>query len=562
MMSERTHHPVSAPHSQGIETQQPAEALATARDPRDWLLVLVIAAAYVITGKLGFTLAFVVEQVTAVWPPTGISLAALLLLGLRVWPGVALGAFFVNVFTDVPPAGALGIATGNTLEAVIGWYLLRRSGFGNGLERLSDVFKLLAIGAVLSAIVSATVGTASLCFSGLTNWSAYAHTWLTWWVGDGIAALVVTPLILAWATAPRRSFQTRTLAEAAVLLSAVTLAAVVVFYGEFGEAVSRNPFIIFPFLIWAPIRFGQQGATTLSLLVSGIAITATVQGSGPFVVASAHESLLLLQAFMGVQAVTAMVLAAVLLERKHAEAMLSNLARELQRSNRELEEFARIASHDLQEPLRKIQAFGDRLVTMLGAGLSEHGRDYLARMQAAAKRMSTLINDLLTYSRVTTKAQPFVQVDLGRIAREVLSDLETRIEETGGRVALGDLPMIEADPLQMRQLLQNLIGNALKFHRKDIPPVVTVAGEPGGYAQTVQLSITDNGIGFDMKYLDRIFDVFQRLHGRTEYDGTGLGLAVCRKLVERHGGTITATSAPEQGATFIVTLPIKQGATS
>lgn len=561
-MSERKHHPGSALHSQGIQAQPPAGAPATARDPRYWLLLFAIAAAYVITGKLGFTLAFVVEQVTAVWPPTGISLAALLLLGIRYWPGVALGALLVNLLSHVPPAGALGMAFGNTLEAVLGWYLLQRTGFSPSLERLPDVFKLLAFGAALSTPVSATVGTASLCITGITPWSAYSNTWLTWWVGDGIADLVITPLILAWTTTPRRSIQTRTLAEAAMLFIAVVVATIVVFYGEFGEAISRNPFIIFPFLIWAPIRFGQQGATALSLLVSGIAIAATVQGSGPFAVASAHESLLLLQAFMGVQAVTAMVLAAVLIERKNAEAKLQSLAQELRRSNRELEEFARIASHDLQEPLRKIQAFGDRLVTMLGAGLGEQGRDYLARMQAAAKRMSTLINDLLTYSRVTTKAQPFVRVDLGQIAREVSSDLEARIDETLGRVELGDLPAIEADPLQMRQLLQNLIGNALKFHRKDIPPVVRVAGEQGENAQTVRLSVTDNGIGFDMKYLDRIFDVFQRLHGRTEYAGTGLGLAVCRKLVERHGGAITATSAPEQGSTFIVTLPVKQGGTS
>jgi signal transduction histidine kinase len=247
---------------------------------------------------------------------------------------------------------------------------------------------------------------------------------------------------------------------------------------------------------------------------------------------------------------------------------LSRQKVELERSNRELQDFASVASHDLQEPLRKVQAFGDRLVARYGAVLPPEGHDYLARMQDAAGRMSTLINDLLQFSRVTTRAQPFVAVNLGEVARRVVADLEVRIAESGGRVEVGDLPTIEADPSQMRQLLQNLIANGLKFHRPGVPPRVTVeaevveAPEPNGTAGAgeglVHLWVTDNGIGFDEKYLDRIFTIFQRLHGRGEYPGTGVGLAVCRKIVERHGGTITARSAPGQGATFMVTLPVGQ----
>jgi signal transduction histidine kinase len=174
--------------------------------------------------------------------------------------------------------------------------------------------------------------------------------------------------------------------------------------------------------------------------------------------------------------------------------------------------------------------------------------------------MHVLINDLLTFSRVTSKAQPFVPVDLGKIAREVLSDLEVRIQQTGGQVETGALPTIDADPLQMRQLLQNLVGNGLKFHRPDEPPVVrlSAAVERNGGPPRARLVIADNGIGFDMKYLDRIFTPFQRLHGRTEYEGTGMGLAVCRRIVERHGGTLTAESAPGQGARFVAVLPVQQ----
>jgi light-regulated signal transduction histidine kinase (bacteriophytochrome) len=240
---------------------------------------------------------------------------------------------------------------------------------------------------------------------------------------------------------------------------------------------------------------------------------------------------------------------------------------ELARSNGELEKFAHIASHDLQEPLRKIQAFGDRLKRQCNETLTDQGRDYIERMQNAASRMQSLIDDLLTLSRITTKAQPFVLVDLAQVVKEVLSDLEVRIEEAKAEVDVGWLPTIDADPLQMRQLLQNLISNALKFHPIGELPRVRIYGqllkgeEPpplGDSATLCQIIVQDSGIGFDEKYLDRIFNVFQRLHGRSEYEGTGMGLAICRKIAERHEGTITAESRPGQGATFIVTVPIKQ----
>jgi PAS domain S-box-containing protein len=255
-------------------------------------------------------------------------------------------------------------------------------------------------------------------------------------------------------------------------------------------------------------------------------------------------------------------------ERRRAEEAINRKAAELARSNAELEQFAYVASHDLQEPLRKIQAFGDRLKTKCDAVNLQEGRDYLERMQSAAARMQTLINDLLTFSRVISASQPFVPVELNAVIKGVLSDLEVRIEQTKAKVQVGDLPTIEADALQMRQLLQNLIGNALKFQPPDAQPIINVqgrilkepfAGSPGedAYAEQCELTIQDNGIGFDEKYLEKIFAVFQRLHGRNEYEGTGVGLAVCRRITDRHGGTITAKSKPGQGAMFIITLPVR-----
>ena len=239
---------------------------------------------------------------------------------------------------------------------------------------------------------------------------------------------------------------------------------------------------------------------------------------------------------------------------------LNAFTEKLARSNRELESFASIASHDLQEPLRKVQAFGDRLKSRYTEKLDETARDYIGRMQSATARMQTLINDLLTYSRVATRVEPFRPVKLEVITREVVSDLEARIERTGGRVEIGELPVIEADPTQMRQVLQNLIGNGLKFHQPDLPPVVSVSSQAvrraDGEITAWQISVQDNGIGFDEKYLDKIFVIFQRLHGHAEYEGTGVGLAVVRRIVERHNGHITARSQPGQGATFMLTLPV------
>jgi PAS domain S-box-containing protein len=273
--------------------------------------------------------------------------------------------------------------------------------------------------------------------------------------------------------------------------------------------------------------------------------------------------------------------------RKQVQHALERQAAELARSNGELEQFAYVASHDLQEPLRKILAFGDRLKTTSGDQFSPEARDYLTRMQNAATRMQTLIHDLLALSRVATQPHPFGPVDLRDTVTHVLSDFESKIERVQGRVEVGVLPAIIADRLQMAQLFQNLIGNALKFQKPGEPPVVRISSEyvsipekfapqrkavAGSLAPSEEATascgaseevpccrivVEDNGIGFEDKHAGRIFQVFQRLHGRGEYDGSGIGLSICRKIAERHGGSITASGQPGSGAKFTVTLPLR-----
>jgi light-regulated signal transduction histidine kinase (bacteriophytochrome) len=257
-------------------------------------------------------------------------------------------------------------------------------------------------------------------------------------------------------------------------------------------------------------------------------------------------------------------------ERTRAESRAQAAAIELGRSNEELEKFAYVASHDLQEPLRKIQAYGDRLATRFRDLLEPDGLEQIDRMKTAATRMRTLIDALLTFSRVTTQGHPFTPVSLGDVLADVLSDLELRLAQTGGHVEVGELPTIDADPIQLRQVFLNLIGNALKFHKPGVPPFVVVRASkwrelaaevdpPPPEGEGYRITVADNGIGFDQKHAERVFEVFQRLHGRQAYEGTGIGLAICRKIVLRHGGAIAVRSRKDEGTTFIVDLPASAG---
>ncbi|MEE2732221.1 MAG: ATP-binding protein [Pseudomonadota bacterium] len=247
------------------------------------------------------------------------------------------------------------------------------------------------------------------------------------------------------------------------------------------------------------------------------------------------------------------------MEAMQLEAMVEQRTRELQlysdelkRSNRELQDFAFVASHDLQEPLRKIRTFGDRLKSRYAEQLGD-GADYIIRMQSAAVRMSNLIDDLLTFSRVTTRAKPFVDVKLEEVLDEVLDNLSVRIEETRALIEREPLPVVKGDASQMKQLLQNILSNALKFIPPGINPHIQIRCEQTQSRYCLQ--IMDNGIGFDEQYLEKIFTPFQRLHGKDQYQGTGIGLAICRRIVERHGGEIHARSEPGAGATFILDIP-------
>lgn len=252
--------------------------------------------------------------------------------------------------------------------------------------------------------------------------------------------------------------------------------------------------------------------------------------------------------------------AALAIQNQNAKDDVKKYSKELERSNNDLKDFAHIASHDLQEPLRKISIFSDRLKRAQSNLSKDHQHD-LSRMGNAAQRMQSLINDLLQLSQITAKGQPFQEVNLAEVASEVTEDLEARILETQGKVEQGYLPTVDADPFQMRQLLQNLIGNALKYHKVGTPPAVYLNSQPN-QNEGWDISVQDNGIGLDEKFSERIFIPLERLHGRSSYEGTGIGLAICKKIVSRHGGNISVKSQPGKGSQFTFTLPKKQAAAS
>jgi diguanylate cyclase (GGDEF)-like protein len=291
-------------------------------------VVCILAAIYFVAGKLGLSMAFVHPSSTAVWPATGITLAAFLILGYRVWPGIFIGAFLVNITTAGSVLTSLGVATGNTLEGLLGAYLVVR--FANGrraFDRASDTFRFAAL-ALASTAIAATIGVTSLSLGGYAAWAYYREIWITWWLGDGVGAMLVAPLLILWVSDFRLRFEWREYAELFALLVGLVLTAQIVFLNLFLRAPHNFPleYLCIPFLIWAAIRFGQREAVTATAVLSGIAIAGTLRGLGPFAIGSPNDSLLLLQSFMGIVAVMTLALAAMSADRRRVEEQVRSLA--------------------------------------------------------------------------------------------------------------------------------------------------------------------------------------------------------------------------------------------
>jgi signal transduction histidine kinase len=574
------------------------------------LEILFIAGVYFILARLSLILQFKSSNATPVWPPSGFAFAIILLLGYRIAPGIMLGAFAANVFIFLSnKTCGLGtaiwlsfvISIGNTSESLVGYYFLNKiipnARIKNVFLNVNHIFRFSFVTGLM-CLVSCSIGTTAVFLAKTITANQYSIVWLTWWLGDVSGILLVMPFILMWT----KSFQSpstifvgswKRKAEAMTLFLTVFLCSGYIFDNWFFSlSVFKWAFWIIPILVWAAVRFNQRETITAIILCSAVAIWGTVNKQGPFAPLSVNESLLTVQAFVSIMVITQLILNASIYQRRQTEARLRSLSneleirvqkrtaelaysanelaeknKELEKMNEELGSFTYSASHDLQEPLRKIQMFAKLILEKEIEALSEKGKDYFNRMQIATQRMQQLIEDLLSYSHTADTSQKhFQKTDLNVLIEHVKTELKEKITETNTVIETAELPDLHVIPFQFHQLFTNMISNSIKFSKPGIPPLIRIKSTVINRAQITDVNgvtgenyyhftISDNGIGFQPNFNEKIFGLFQRLHAHNEYPGTGIGLSICKKIIENHRGILTANGEPDNGATFNIYLP-------
>ena len=500
---------------------------------------------------------------TLVWPPSGLSLAALLIFGPRLWPGVFAGAFIANLLTGAPILVALGLGVGNTLEAVLAVYALRRiPGFEVSLARVVDVVGLIVLAAGLSTMVSATVGVTSLHLGGIVSAAQLWETWRAWWLGDMIADLLVAPVLLVWASGPRRLGDQKRRAEALALAIAVVVASLLIFGGQAGLPTATGKYaqayLFFPLLIWAALRFGQRGAVTAAFVVSVIAVWGTALAHGPFVRPALHQSLIALQAFMGVAAATFMVLGASIAERRRAEREVRRARARAEEANRAKAEFLAVMSHELRTPLNAISGYVDLLTLGVDGPLTEKQSVSLARIQLNQQHLLGMIDDVLSFAKIEAgKLRVDVQTVL---VHDVVATLEALIRPELERKELTfscDLYdpalSVRADPEKLRQILVNFLANAMKF----TPTGGSIGVGADRRDGLVRIWVSDSGVGIPSDQIERVFEPFFQVERGTtrRYQGIGLGLAISSDFARAMDGEVRLESTVGKGSIASVLLP-------
>ncbi len=514
------------------------------------LRILALVLAYLAAARLGLAIDAAAGFAALVWAPSGIALSALLLGGNTLWPGVFLGAFLANLAQGAPIPVCMGIAAGNTLEALVGSVLLRRAGFLPSFERLRDVVAFTIFGAALNSTVSATIGTASLSVGGLAPAGERAAVWASWWVGDTLGALVVAPLILTWAPRSRASGPDGRPFEIASLVALVILTGGFVFRELHGPVGPSTVFL--PLILWASLRFSQRMMTFTVFLIATLAIANTAMGMGPFWQGSVRGGLLGLQIFMAVITVTGLVLSAVIGENRR-------LARKAAEALQAREDFISIASHELRTPMTTVKLLTQFLQQNLGANPAlESGlpgvRDHLQRLDRQVARLDGLVGDLLDIARIRSGKLDLrpERFDLGGLVEETLESLGEQLARAGNTVAFSKAEGIclHADRGRIEQVVTNLLSNAAKYAPGTrIEVTVRTTGD-----QAI-LEVSDRGPGIPEDQQRRVFDRFERLDPGAS-SGLGLGLFIVKEIVEAHRGDVSLRSAPGEGATFQATLPL------
>ncbi len=519
-----------------------------------------LALIYFIAGKLSLHLAFLNASASPVWPPAGIALAALLVLGFRVWPAIFLGAFVVNLMTAGNIWTSLGIAGGNTLEALCGaWLVNRFAGGARVFDRPQDVFKF-ALAALISTTVSPAVGVTSLALGGFVQSANYGAIWLTWWLGDASGVLVVAPLLILWSvTASRRNWNRAQAVEVTILLLLLVALAETVFGGWLPISAHNYPisFICGPIVIWTAFRFTPRETATGIFVLSAIAIWGTVHGFGPFILQTKNQSLVMLQGWTAALTITAMAIAAAIAERNRTQAAIEQQKDAVEAANRTKDNFLAMLSHELRTPLTPVLAALD---TLEADGLrSTESKNSLSMIRRNVELESQLIDDLLDLTRI---AKDKLQLRFGPLdAHEVINNVVEicRPEAQARNLTLhlnlrGGAHHVSGDAAKFQQIVWNLLKNAIKF-TADNGEITISSSNPE--PQLLAVAVHDTGIGIEPEIMNRIFDPFEQgEHAfQRRYGGLGLGLAISKSLAQAHGGTLIARSeGRDRGSTFILTM--------
>ena len=526
---------------------------------RTALTVGILTVLYFVAAKLSLKLAFLHASASPVWPPAGIALAALLVLGYRAWPAIFIGAFLVNLTTLGNVPTSLGIATGNTLEAVAGAWLVHRFAAGTEVfERAQGVFKF-ALVAIVSAVISPTVGLTSLALAGFAPWANYGAIWLTWWLGDVTGDLVVAPLLLLWYVAPTRCWDRAAIAEVILLCLLLFVLGQMVFGGWLPISAKNYPIALIygPVVIWTAFRFTQRETATALFILSALAVWGTLHRFGPFVMETGNQSLLMLQSSTAILIVTAMALAAGMAERRRAEAAVEQQKMVVEGAIRTKDNFLAMLSHELRTPLTPVVAALEALKD--DPSQSREVKATLAMMWRNIDLERQLIDDLLDLTRITSdKLQlQFESVDTHQAISNVV---EICGPETNAKKIRLDLDLkarnhhVAADAAKFQQIIWNLLKNAIKFTGENGSITVSTANHLPGI---LTIGVTDTGIGIEPEIMERIFNPFEQGERsfQRRFGGLGLGLTISKSLARAHGASLIAKSeGRDRGATFLLTI--------
>jgi signal transduction histidine kinase len=523
------------------------------------LLISIVTLIYFVVGKLGLMLASLHASASPVWPSAGIALAAILVLGYRVWPAIFVGAFLINITNAGDLATSLAIATGNTLEALAGaWLVIRFARGKNFCDRPQDVFKF-AVSTALSSIISPSFGVTSLVIAGFAEWTHYGAIWLTWWLGDTTGNLVFTPLAVLWAVGLQRAWTKKEATEVGVLFLLLVMLSSVVFGGWLPISSRNYPITFFcgPIVIWTAFRFRPLETATGIFILSLISVWGTLHGFGPFVRETENQSLIALQLWIAVLTITAMALSAAMTERRRVEEELQQQKSIVEAANRTKDHFMAMLSHELRTPLTPVISALESLETE--PTQTEDTRASLAMIRRNIELETQLIDDLLDFTRIAKDKMQlrFVPIDAHQAVSNVVEIC--RAEATAKRLHVhlnlrAKNCHVTADAAKFQQIIWNVLKNAIKFTPEG-GEITILSENPSETIFTV--TVRDTGIGMEPEVMQRIFDPFEQGNRSFEhrFGGLGLGLAISKSLAQAHGGTLTAQSeGSNRGSTFTLSM--------